>query len=148
MPFLLTYSQNVARCLDPRCRLAKPSMLLHKTHLVFITVFLLGRGWYPGRCQWPGDWSSHTAHFVRWESESWYHVVNLIFSSGCTMPASRSQTGWVSANPNPNLRLTQKIRTPVLNNCDVSATNNAGCGVQAADSKSYGPSFNANGGGW
>ncbi|KAI0790474.1 laminarinase [Abortiporus biennis] len=52
-------------------------------------------------------------------------------SSGCTMPASRSQTG-----------------TSTGNNCDTAATNNAGCGVQATASNSYGPAFNSAGGGW
>ncbi|KAJ6615140.1 laminarinase [Mycena sp. CBHHK59/15] len=52
-------------------------------------------------------------------------------NAGCTMPASRTQTG-----------------TSTGNNCDVAATNNAGCGVKLSDSKSYGPTFNSNGGGW
>ncbi|KAF8888569.1 laminarinase [Infundibulicybe gibba] len=52
-------------------------------------------------------------------------------NAGCTMPGSRSQTG-----------------TSTGNNCDSAATNNAGCGVTMPDSRSYGPSFNSNGGGW
>lgn len=32
--------------------------------------------------------------------------------------------------------------------CDVYTTNNAGCGVQLADSTSFGPNFNNIGGGW
>ncbi|KAL0579258.1 hypothetical protein V5O48_002762 [Marasmius crinis-equi] len=52
-------------------------------------------------------------------------------NAGCTMPASRSETG-----------------TALQNNCDVAATNNAGCGVRFGDTSSYGPSFNTNGGGW
>ncbi|KAF8635427.1 hypothetical protein AX15_000416 [Amanita polypyramis BW_CC] len=57
--------------------------------------------------------------------------VTLHTNAGCTMPAVRSQQG-----------------TPVLNNCNVYATNNAGCGVKLADQRSYGQSFNNNGGGW
>ncbi|KAF9567184.1 2 beta-glucanase [Agrocybe pediades] len=57
--------------------------------------------------------------------------VTLHTSSGCTMPSSRSETG-----------------TAVGNNCDSAATNNAGCGVKVDDSRSYGPTFNSNGGGW
>lgn len=34
------------------------------------------------------------------------------------------------------------------NNCDVNTDGNTGCGVQAPTANSYGPSFNANGGGW
>ncbi|KAI0820859.1 laminarinase [Trametes gibbosa] len=52
-------------------------------------------------------------------------------NSGCTMPASRAQTGNAGSN-----------------NCDVAATNNAGCGVQANKANSYGPGFNNAGGGW
>ncbi|KAJ7669535.1 laminarinase [Mycena polygramma] len=52
-------------------------------------------------------------------------------SSGCTMPVSRSQTG-----------------TAASNNCDVAVNSNAGCGVKLNDARSYGPTFNSNGGGW
>ncbi|PPQ92277.1 hypothetical protein CVT25_008585 [Psilocybe cyanescens] len=52
-------------------------------------------------------------------------------NGGCTMPASRSETG-----------------TAVGNDCDTADTNNAGCGVKVDDGRSYGPSFNSNGGGW
>jgi hypothetical protein len=57
--------------------------------------------------------------------------MTLHTSSGCTVPFSRSQSG-----------------VTLGTNCDVGATNNAGCGVQSTDSRSFGPSFNANGGGW
>ncbi|KAF5311079.1 hypothetical protein D9619_007882 [Psilocybe cf. subviscida] len=57
--------------------------------------------------------------------------VTLHTNSGCSMPSSRSQSG-----------------TSVGNNCDVSATNNAGCGVQVTDTRSYGSIFNSKGGGW
>ncbi|KAF8155942.1 laminarinase [Crassisporium funariophilum] len=57
--------------------------------------------------------------------------VTLHTSSGCSMPASRSQTG-----------------TSTGNNCDTAATNNAGCGVKITDTRSYGPIFNSKGGGW
>jgi hypothetical protein len=40
------------------------------------------------------------------------------------------------------------LRTSVLNNCDVAATQNSGCGVKVNDARSYGPTFNSNGGGW
>ncbi|KAG7094982.1 hypothetical protein E1B28_005779 [Marasmius oreades] len=52
-------------------------------------------------------------------------------NSGCTMPASRSETG-----------------TPLQNNCDVAATGNSGCGVRFNDGNSYGPALNNVGGGW
>ena len=47
------------------------------------------------------------------------------------MPATRAMTG-----------------TATGNNCDVNTDGNTGCGVQAPTANSYGPSFNANGGGW
>ena len=46
------------------------------------------------------------------------------------MPASRAMTG-----------------TATVNNCDVNTDGNTGCGVQAPTANSYGPSFNAIGGG-
>ncbi|THU77007.1 endo-beta-glucanase, partial [Dendrothele bispora CBS 962.96] len=57
--------------------------------------------------------------------------VTLHTSAGCTMPASRSETGATAGN-----------------NCDTAATNNAGCGVKVSGSQSYGPTFNNDGGGW
>ncbi|KAK7047373.1 hypothetical protein VNI00_006604 [Paramarasmius palmivorus] len=52
-------------------------------------------------------------------------------SSGCVMPAQREQTG-----------------TSLQLDCDVAVNGNAGCGVQLPQANSYGPPFNANGGGW
>jgi len=57
--------------------------------------------------------------------------ISLHTGSGCTMPSSRAQTG-----------------TEILNDCDVDANNNAGCGVQVTDTRSFGPIFNDHGGGW
>ncbi|KAG6809636.1 hypothetical protein H0H92_015450 [Tricholoma furcatifolium] len=51
-------------------------------------------------------------------------------SSGCTMPSTRDESG-----------------VPVENNCDAEVNNNAGCGVKFSDSRSFGPTFNDNGGG-
>ncbi|THV05084.1 laminarinase [Dendrothele bispora CBS 962.96] len=51
---------------------------------------------------------------------------------GCSMPASRDMTG-----------------TPTANDCDTSVNGNSGCTVQFTSSlRSFGPAFNANGGGW
>ncbi|KAG2008383.1 glycosyl hydrolase family 16 [Coprinopsis cinerea AmutBmut pab1-1] len=57
--------------------------------------------------------------------------VTLHTSAGCEMPPERMQTG-----------------TPAFNNCDAAVNFNAGCGVKIQDSRSYGPAFNAMGGGW
>ncbi|KAG5635792.1 hypothetical protein DXG03_005240, partial [Asterophora parasitica] len=58
------------------------------------------------------------------------NAATLHTNAGCTMPASRAQTG-----------------TPTGNNCDVAATGNAGCGVQFNGANTYGPGFNNIGGG-
>ncbi|KAF8724729.1 hypothetical protein AX14_008633 [Amanita brunnescens Koide BX004] len=55
--------------------------------------------------------------------------VTVHTSAGCTMPASRTQTG-----------------TSLSNNCD--SPDNKGCGVKLTDSRSFGSEFNHNGGGW
>ena len=49
----------------------------------------------------------------------------------CDMPATRDMLG-----------------AALGNNCDVFSDGNSGCGVAATTSNSYGPDFNANGGGW
>ncbi|KAJ8516684.1 hypothetical protein ONZ45_g6042 [Pleurotus djamor] len=57
--------------------------------------------------------------------------VTLHTSAGCSMPASRSQTG-----------------TSAQNDCNVATNSNAGCGVRMTQANNYGPGFNNNGGGW
>lgn len=57
--------------------------------------------------------------------------MTLHTGANCNMPSSRSETG-----------------NPTGLNCDVNTDGNSGCGVTAPTSNSYGPSFNANGGGW
>ncbi|PSR81268.1 hypothetical protein PHLCEN_2v6428 [Hermanssonia centrifuga] len=47
------------------------------------------------------------------------------------MPSSRTMAG-----------------TSTGTNCDATVNNNAGCGVKAAPTNSYGPAFNSAGGGW
>ncbi|GJE87869.1 glycoside hydrolase family 16 protein [Phanerochaete sordida] len=59
------------------------------------------------------------------------NAMTLHTGANCAMPASRTMTG-----------------TATNNNCDVNTDGNSGCGVQAPSANSYGPSFNANGGGW
>lgn len=59
------------------------------------------------------------------------NAMTLHTGANCNMPASRTQTG-----------------TATLNNCDVNANGNSGCGVQAPTPDSYGPAFNNAGGGF
>ncbi|PSR83740.1 hypothetical protein PHLCEN_2v5639 [Hermanssonia centrifuga] len=57
--------------------------------------------------------------------------MTLHTSANCSMPTARTMAG-----------------TATGNDCDVDTSNNAGCGVQASTDYSFGPSFNAIGGGW
>lgn len=102
-----------------------------------VTVFNL-RHMPQGCGTWPALWTVG----ANWPNEGEIDILEgvndqgpnqstLHTSPGCTMPATRPETG-----------------TPVLNNCDTAATNNAGCGVKMNDQRSYGPSLNSNGGGW
>ncbi|KAI0793319.1 glycoside hydrolase family 16 protein [Abortiporus biennis] len=63
-------------------------------------------------------------------------------SPGCSMPplgqAGRTQSG----------RITQDTYGQDNNICDADMNNNAGCGVLAPSTDSFGREFNANGGGW
>jgi len=59
------------------------------------------------------------------------NLSSLHTSPGCTMPASRDETG-----------------NPTVLDCNAFANSNAGCGVQTTAPNSYGPRFNSNGGGW
>ena len=59
------------------------------------------------------------------------NAMTLHTGPNCNMPASRTMTG-----------------TATGNNCDVNTDGNTGCGVKAPTANSYGPTFNANGGGW
>ncbi|QRW04897.1 glycoside hydrolase family 16 protein [Ceratobasidium sp. AG-Ba] len=59
------------------------------------------------------------------------NAATLHTTSGCTQPATRDQTG-----------------TTTGTDCNWQVNGNAGCGVKAPTTNSYGPAFNANGGGW
>lgn len=59
------------------------------------------------------------------------NTISLHTGANCNMPASRTMTG-----------------TATVNNCDVNTDGNSGCGVTAGPADTYGPSFNAVGGGW
>ncbi|PBK67425.1 2 beta-glucanase [Armillaria solidipes] len=60
-----------------------------------------------------------------------YNQATLHTSAGCTMPASRDETGVV-----------------LTTDCNTAVNGNSGCGVQIQDPLSYGAPFNNNGGGW
>jgi len=59
------------------------------------------------------------------------NLVSLHTAPGCQQPAARVQKG-----------------TPSSNDCNAYVNYNQGCGVHISDDASFGPSFNAIGGGW
>ncbi|KAF8609501.1 putative laminarinase [Ceratobasidium sp. AG-I] len=88
---------------------------------------------------WPAYW---TTDVVDWPSAGEIDIIEgvndqgpnaatLHTTSNCTQPATRDHTG-----------------TPTQNDCDWQTNYNAGCGVRSSQPNSYGPAFNANGGGW
>ena len=84
--------------------------------------------WETNEVTWPNDGEIDLVEGVNNQGTD---LVSLHTSAGCTVPASRAQTG-----------------TPNSLNCVAAETGNTGCNVQAADAKSFGPSFNGVGGGW
>ncbi|EIN06365.1 endo-1,3(4)-beta-glucanase-like protein [Punctularia strigosozonata HHB-11173 SS5] len=105
------------------------------THAVVMDI----RHMPQGCATWPAAWetlesdwpASGEIDIVEGVNDVEPNASTLHTSSNCTMPETRSQTG-----------------TTVSTNCDVDFNYNAGCGVQAPATNSYGPAFNAAGGGW
>jgi len=88
---------------------------------------------------WPAIWE---AGLNNWPAEGEVDILEgvndispnrmtLHTSPGCTMPASSPQTG-----------------TILQTDCNALANGNVGCGVADTHVNSFGPSFNANGGGF
>ncbi|EMD36050.1 glycoside hydrolase family 16 protein [Gelatoporia subvermispora B] len=109
----------------------------NKQYLDHVSVFNI-RHMPEGCATWPavwevgGDWpAGGEVDILEGVNNQSPNQATLHTNPGCTMPSSRSQTG-----------------TSVNNDCDADADNNAGCGVQAPSSNSYGPAFNSAGGGW
>ncbi|KAH8822653.1 laminarinase [Flagelloscypha sp. PMI_526] len=89
---------------------------------------------------WPAVWETDEANWPNKGEIDILEGVNdvspnqatLHTTSGCTMPASRTETG-----------------TPQQNDCNWAVNSNAGCGVRlTGESNTYGPGFNNNGGGF
>ncbi|KAF7356118.1 Glycoside hydrolase family 16 protein [Mycena venus] len=89
---------------------------------------LSARRWETNEANWP---AGGEVDIVEGVNDQGTDQVTLHTSAGCTMPASRTQTG-----------------TSLLLDCDVNANGNSGCGVSVGQAASYGPTFNADGGGW
>ncbi|KAF5369067.1 hypothetical protein D9758_002924 [Tetrapyrgos nigripes] len=91
-----------------------------------------GCGTWPAVWTVGADWPNNgEVDILEGVNDQGSNTATLHTSSGCSMPASRSMTG-----------------TALQNNCNVAVNSNAGCGVRLSDTRSYGPTFNANGGGW
>ncbi|RDB27908.1 putative glycosidase C21B10.07 [Hypsizygus marmoreus] len=109
----------------------------NKQYTTSVTVFNVrhmpqGCGTWPALWTVGADWPNKgEIDILEGVNDKGPNAATLHTNAGCTMPSSRSQTG-----------------TSTGNNCDSAATNNAGCGVKFTDSRSYGPTFNSNGGGW
>nr|VWO94484.1 Mixed-linked glucanase [Ganoderma boninense] len=108
-----------------------------KTYTEHVTVWNIrhmpqGCGTWPAVWEVGSDWPNDgEIDIVEGVNDQTPNQSTLHTNSGCSMPSSRTQTG-----------------TSTGTNCDTAATNNAGCGVQAPQSASYGPPFNSAGGGW
>jgi len=93
-----------------------------------------------GCATWPAFWTKSAAgpwpnggeiDIIEGVNLNGANQATLHTTANCTQCADRLQTGNV-----------------LLNECDVAASNNAGCGVQFNQPNSYGSDFNANGGGY
>ncbi|CAL1706208.1 unnamed protein product [Somion occarium] len=111
-----------------------------KTYTTHVTVFDIrhmpqGCGTWPAAWEIGDDWpnlvENPTYYRLEGVNDQSPNAMTLHTSANCNMPASRDETG-----------------TPTGNNCDVNTSGNTGCGVQAPTADSYGPAFNAIGGGW
>ncbi|KAI9433326.1 endo-beta-glucanase [Lactarius indigo] len=106
----------------------------YDTHVTIYNVVHMPQG-----CgTWPAIWENGAnwpaggeIDIVEGVNDQGSNLVTLHTTPGCTMPASRAMTG---------------SHTGL--DCNTAANGNAGCGAHVTDGNSYGPSFNANGGGW
>ncbi|KDQ51417.1 glycoside hydrolase family 16 protein [Jaapia argillacea MUCL 33604] len=108
-----------------------------KTYTTHVAVFDI-RHMPQGCATWPAAWEtgpnwpdSGEVDIVEGVNDESPNASTLHTSPNCTMPSGIVQSG-----------------TPVYTNCDATVNGNSGCGVRAPTTNSYGPTFNANGGGW
>ncbi|TFK45417.1 putative laminarinase [Heliocybe sulcata] len=109
-----------------------------KTYTTHVAIFDI-RHMPQGCATWPAVWetlesdwpNSGEVDIVEGVNDVSPNQSTLHTSSNCTMPAARDQTGTAGSN-----------------DCYGGDNNNSGCGVQDPTTNSYGPTFNANGGGW
>lgn len=106
---------------------------------------------------WPAAWETLESNWPQSGEVDIVEGVNdvepnqstLHTTPGCTMPVSGTgQTGSVQSRLSLLAWWLRHPRTTASTNCDTSVNGNAGCGVHAPTSNSYGPAFNAAGGGF
>ncbi|EKM60723.1 glycoside hydrolase family 16 protein [Phanerochaete carnosa HHB-10118-sp] len=110
------------------------SVKTYTTHVVVFDVRHMPQGCGTWPAAWEtdeGDWPNGGEIDIVGVNDQSPNAMTLHTGADCSMPTSRTMTG-----------------TATGNNCDVNTDGNTGCGVQASTANSYGPSFNANGGGW
>lgn len=107
----------------------------YSTHVAIFNVRHMPQGcgtwpaiWETNESNWPNGGEVDIIEGVNDQSPN---AMTLHTGSGCSMPSSRTQTG-----------------TSTQLDCNAAVNGNAGCGVKAPTTNSYGPSFNSNGGGW
>ncbi|KZP10214.1 glycoside hydrolase family 16 protein [Athelia psychrophila] len=107
----------------------------YNTHVAVFNVNHMpeGCGTWPALWEVGGDWpSGGEIDIVEGVNNVSPNQVTLHTGPGCSIPASGvSQYG-----------------TTLGTDCDANDNNNSGCGVRSPDANSYGPAFNANGGGY
>ncbi|KAJ7154022.1 glycoside hydrolase family 16 protein [Mycena crocata] len=113
-------------------------LISQQTYSTHVAVFDMAH--MPQGCgTWPAVWETAEASWPEGGETDIVEGVNdqgtnqetLHTSPGCTMPATRTETG-----------------TALQLDCDTNVAGNAGCGVKNVAGTSYGPEFNQNGGGW
>lgn len=111
------------------------SIKTYTTHVAVFDVRHMPQGCGTWPAAWEtdeGDWpNGGEVDIIEGVNDQSPNAMTLHTGANCAMPASRTMTGHATNN-----------------NCDVNTDGNTGCGVQAPTANSYGPSFNANGGGW
>jgi len=107
----------------------------YTTHVVVFDIRHMPQGcatwpaaWETNDNDWPADGE---VDIIEGVNDVTPNTISLHVGSTCTMPASRTETG-----------------TPASNDCNVNTDDNSGCNVQNPTDNSYGPDFNAVGGGW
>ncbi|KAG6888284.1 hypothetical protein C0995_009398 [Termitomyces sp. Mi166 len=118
----------------------------NKQYTTSVTVFNIRH--MPRGCgTWPAIWTVGSD----WPNQGEIDIVEGVNDMGPNTATLHTNAGESTLQPTlaTSRRSYENLpRRSTGNNCDVAATNNVGCGVKFSDSRSYGPTFNSNRGGW